>query len=148
MSIQVPVSLKNGHDAIRATLKRAMREPGRIGEAARGVAEILDGHILREEKFALAPLGLLGALARGEMPAELAEAEHLTQRLKSELPQMMEEHRRISAALRRLASDAEAEGKSEYVALAQEMIVHAHVEEDVLYPAALLVGECARRILA
>ena len=79
MGLQVPVSLKNGHDSIHASLKRAMGEPGRTGEAARAVARIMDGHTLREEKFALRPLGLLKALARGETPAELAEVVRLTE---------------------------------------------------------------------
>ena len=146
MNMQVPVSLKSGHDAIRATLKRGMREPGRTGEAARRVAQVLDGHMIREEKFALTPLGLLPTLARGETPAALAEAADLVQGLKRELAQMRDEHRQISDGLRALAADAEAEKKPEYVALAQEIIVHMHVEEEVLYPAALLIGEYARRV--
>jgi len=143
MSLQVPVSLKSGHDALRAVLKRAMREPGRTGEAARAVAQVLDGHMMREEKFALRPLGLLKQLARGATPADLADAAELVQGLKREMPQMIDEHRQIAELLRILAREAEAEGKPEYVAFAGEMLVHAHVEEDVLYPAALLVGKYA-----
>jgi hypothetical protein len=143
MTLQVPVSLKSGHDAIHAALKRAMREPGRTGEAARRVAQVMDGHMMREEKFALRPLGLLKALGRGETPAELADAALLVKRLRREMPQMVDEHRQIAELLRILAADAEAEGKAEYVALAEEMIVHAHIEEDVLYPAAMLVGAYA-----
>ena len=143
MSLQVPASLKSGHDALRAVLKRAMREPGRTGEAARAVAQVLDGHMLREEKFALRPLGILKALGRGETPADLAEAASLVQALEREMPQMVDEHRQISELLRLLATAAEAQGKPEYVAFAEEMIVHAHVEEDVLYPAAMLVGRYA-----
>ncbi len=143
MSLQVPASLKSGHEALRAVLKRAMREPGRSGEAARAVAQVLDGHMMREEKFALRPLGLLKQLARGDTPADLADAAELVQGLKRELPQMIDEHRQIAELLRVLAREAEAEGKAEYVAFAQEMLVHAHIEEDVLYPAALLVGKYA-----
>jgi hypothetical protein len=143
MTLQVPVSLKSGHDELHARLKRAMREPGRTGEAARGVMQVMDGHMMREEKFALRPLGLLKALGRGETPGDLAEAARLVRELKREMPQMVDEHRQIAELLRLLAREAEAEGKPEYVALAEEMILHAHVEEDVLYPAALLVGAYA-----
>ena len=143
MSLEVPVSLKSGHEALRAVLKRAMREPGRTGEAARAVAQVLDGHMMREEKFALRPLGLLKQLARGDTPADLADAAELVQGLKREMPQMIDEHRQIAELLRVLAREAEAEGKAEYVAFAAEMLVHAHIEEDVLYPAALLVGKYA-----
>ena len=143
MSLQVPDSLQSGHDTLRAMLKRAMREPGRTGEAARAVAQVLDGHMMREEKFALRPLGLLKELARGETPAELADAALLVQSLKREIPQMLDEHRQIAELLRILAKEAQAEGKPDYVAFAEDLLVHAHVEEDVLYPAALLVGKYA-----
>lgn len=146
MALQVPDSLKNGHDAIRAALKRAMREPGRTGEVARHVARVMDGHMMREEKFALRPLGLLKELGRGETPADLGEAAAVVESLRREMPQMLDEHRQIAELLRLLASEAEAEGKAEYVELAEDMIVHAHIEEDVLYPAALLVGEYARKV--
>jgi hypothetical protein len=147
MPLQVPASLKNAHDALHVGLKRAMREPGRTGEAARRVMQIMDGHMLREEKFALRPLGLLKELGRGETPPDLAEAARMVQGLKSEMPQMVDEHRQIAELLRLLASEAEAEGKADYVQLAEEMIVHAQMEEDVLYPAALLIGEYAARVL-
>ena len=143
MPLQVPASLKNAHDALHAGLKHAMREPGHTGEVARKIMQLMDGHMLREEKFALRPLGLLKELGRGETPADLAEAARMVQGLKSEMPQMIDEHRQIAELLRILAREAEAEGKAEYVAFAGEMLVHAHVEEDVLYPAALLVGKYA-----
>ena len=143
MALQVPVSLKSGHEAIHAGLKRASAEPGPLGEAARKVAQIMSGHMMREEKFALRPLGLLTALARGETPADLAEVVKLTQALRLEMPQMLDEHRQISEALRLLASNAEAAGKPEYVELAEEIMVHSQLEEDVLYPAAMLVGKYA-----
>ena len=140
MGMQVPVSLKSGHDAIHAALKRATGEPGALGETARTIARIMSGHMMREEKFALRPLGLLKTLARGETPAELAEAIRMSEGLRREMPQMIDEHRQISELVRVLANEAQAEGKTEYVELAEEIVKHAHLEEDVLYPAALLVG--------
>ena len=146
MPLEVPASLKNAHDALHVGLKRAMREPGRTGEAARKVMQIMDGHMLREEKFALRPLGLLKELGLGQTPLELAEGARMVQGLKGEMAQMVNEHRQIAELLRQLAREAEAEGKPEYVELAEEMILHAQLEEDVLYPAALLVGEYAARV--
>ena len=143
MPLQVPVSLKSAHEGLYAALKRAMREPGRSGEAARRVMQVMDGHMMREEKFALRPLGLLRALVHGETPAELAEAAELVQNLKTEMPQMIDEHRQIAELLRLFAREAQTEGKHEYVELAEDLIQHAHLEEDVLYPAALLVGKYA-----
>ena len=144
--LQVPESLKNAHEALHGGLRRAMREPGRTGELARKIMQIMDGHMLREEKFALRPLGLLKALGRGETPPDLAEALRMVQGLKREMAQMVDEHRQIAELLRQFAQDAEAEGKPEYVGVAEDLVVHAQLEEDVLYPAALLVGAYAELV--
>jgi len=147
MSLQIPDSLKGEHDSLRARFRRVMREDGQIGEIARRVMQVMDGHMMREEKFALKPLGLLKHIGRGETPRDLADALEMVRGLKREMPQMVDEHRQIAELMRVLASAAAAEGKHEYVALAEEQILHAHLEEDVLYPAAMLVGEYASLVL-
>jgi len=143
MALHVPISLKSEHESLLARMRRAMREDDATGEAARRVMQVMDGHMMREEKFALRPLGLLRALGRGETPSEVAEAARLIEQLREQMPQMIDEHRQIAELLREFARAAEAAGKAEYVTLAEELIQHAHVEEDVLYPAALLVGRVA-----
>ncbi len=54
---------------------------------------------------------------------------------------MLEEHRAIVGALQQLADVAIAEGKPEYAQLAERLKLHAQTEEEVLYPATILVGE-------
>ena len=147
MSLQIPASIQGDHDSLRTRMKRAMREDGKTGEFAREIMQVMDGHMMREEKFALKPLGLLKQIGRGETPRDLADALEMVRGLKREMPQMIDEHRQIAELLRVLASAAAAEGKHEYVALAEEQILHAHLEEDVLYPAAMLVGEYAGLVL-
>ena len=146
MTPQIPASLQGEHDLIRATLKRAMREPGATGDAARAVTEVLEGHMLLEEKFAFRPLGLLRALARGDTPSELSEALKLADGLRREMAALRAEHEQIASALRRLSQEAQAEGKIEYVSLAEELLRHQRLEEEVIYPAALVVGELIRKI--
>jgi hypothetical protein len=140
--------LKTGHEAVRSTLKRAMREPGKTGEAARKVASLADGHFLREEKFVLPLLAMLPGLARGEHGAAIAGGQRLAAQLRLQLEQLQLDHRQISAALHELAAAAEAEGKSEYVGFAEDFLMHARTEEDVLYPAAIVAGECVRLMRA
>jgi hypothetical protein len=65
-------------------------------------------------------------------------------KLRAELPRMLEEHKLVLGALRRLASAAKQEKKPEAARFAEALKVHALTEEQVLYPAALLVGECIR----
>ena len=136
--------LKSEHEALRATLKRAMREGGKTGELARELAAVADSHFLLEEKFALPLLALLPDLAVGESKARVAAMVKIAAGLRAQLPQMREEHRQMAQILRELSRAAEAEGHADYVAFAEEMILHAHREEEVLYPAALVAGDYLR----
>lgn len=141
MTPQIPESLKSEHAELHATLAAATRAGGRVGEAARRVAEVLHAHFVREEEVALPPLGLLEPLARGEVAPAMAGVLELTEALKAELPQMLEEHRHVRQAVAALAQAAEAEERPEYAEFARKLALHARTEEEVLYPAAVLVGE-------
>lgn len=126
-------------------LAAATKAPGPVGEAARTVAKLLHPHFVDEEAFALPPLGLLAKLARGERISDAASVTAMTDRLKAELPRMLAEHQTITAALRNLESTARAAGDETRVRLATKIIAHAQAEEEVMYPAAILVGEYLRR---
>jgi hypothetical protein len=136
-----PLSLRREHEELHADLARAGQVPGRIGEAARAVARIMHPHFLREDEYTMPPLSLLARLAKGAVTADMAAVLPLVARLKEELPMMIEEHRAIMGAVRELAVAAETEGDDKYIRFAAELMVHAQMEEEVLYPAAILVGE-------
>jgi len=136
-----PLSLRREHEELHADLARAGQVPGRIGEAARAVARIMHPHFLREDEYAMPPLSLLARLAKGQVTEDMAAVLPLVARLREELPLMIEEHRAIMGAVRELALAAETEGDERYIRFAAELMVHAQMEEEVLYPAAVLVGE-------
>ncbi|HET9949626.1 MAG TPA: hemerythrin domain-containing protein [Longimicrobiales bacterium] len=142
--LRVPESIRMEHEKIHGRLVEATRRPGRVGEAARALAEVLHPHFVREEEIALLPLALLAPLAAGESGPEMREVLPLTDALRSELPRMLEEHEAVAAAARRLARVAREEGDASAEALAEALQLHARAEEEVLYPAALLVGEVVR----
>ena len=141
MDATIPASLKSEHDELHRDLAAATKAPGPVGEAARAVAKLLHPHFVDEEAFALPPLGLLAKLARGEHITEAASVMALTDRLKAELPRMLAEHQTITAALRNLEGEARAAGDEARAHLARKIIAHAQAEEEVMYPAAILVGE-------
>jgi hypothetical protein len=68
----------------------------------------------------------------------------MTSTLRSEMPRMLEEHVRIRAAVAELRAAAESERAAAQVELADALALHARTEEEVLYPAALLVGDLLR----
>ena len=141
MSFTIPSPLKLEHEELHAELVTATRANGRIGEAATAVAKVLHEHFVKEEEFALPPLGLLPTLARNQLDEDAKSVLSMTDRLKSELSEMLEEHKVIVAALKNLIAAAEAEEKPEYARFAEKLMLHAQTEEEVLYPAAILVGE-------
>lgn len=133
--------LKMEHEAMQEDLARASRAGGQTEKAAWQVTRVLFPHIYREEEFAIPPLFLLPQLARGEFTPEMESILSKTEVLKAELPRMLAEHKAIVAALRRLLEAATAEGHAGFASFAQKLILHAQMEEEVLYPASILVGE-------
>jgi hypothetical protein len=141
MTFIIPAPLKLEHEELHAELIRATQAGGRVGEAAKGVAKVLHNHFVKEEEFALPPLGLLSSLVRGEVDQKMGSVLRMTDRLKSELPKMLEEHNAVVAELKKLIAAAEADNKLEHAHFAEKLMLHAQTEEEVLYPASILIGE-------
>jgi hypothetical protein len=142
--IQIPEAMRLEHMEIHDGLVRATKMPGQVGDAARKLAAVLDPHFVREEQIALPPLGLLAPLSRGEFTPEMREVLSMTDALRVELPRMLSEHKAIRAATVRLGEVAKAAGDATVERLAETLKVHAQSEEEVFYPAALLVGDVVR----
>jgi hypothetical protein len=140
MTVHIPAPLKAEHDELHADLKKATGAGGRTGEAAKAVAKVLHPHFVKEEEFALPPLGLLADLARGASARDRGAVLAMTDRFEAELPEMLAEHQGIVAALEALVAAANAEGKPEAARFAEKLILHARTEEEVSYPTAILVG--------
>ena len=75
------------------------------------------------------------------MTSEMENAFTMTDRLKAELPQMLKEHEAIVATLKNLVDVAKKQKKMEYAYFAEKLISHAKMEEEVLYPTSILIGE-------
>ena len=141
MELRIPHSLKLEHEELHAELVKATGEGGKVGEAAKVVAKALHPHFVKEDEYALPPLGLLSLLAEGKVEPEMTKVLAITDKLKAELPYMIQEHQAIVAALQTLVNAAKEEKKMEYVRFAEKLTLHAQTEEEVLYPAAILIGE-------
>lgn len=140
-----PASIAAEHRELHETLGRASKEDGELGAATRRLENALAPHFRREEEIATPPLGLLPALASGEATAQMRAVVPMTQALERELPQMMQEHQVIRAAAGEFRKAAQAAGRTEYVRFADQLAAHARQEEEILYPAAVLVGRYVAR---
>jgi hypothetical protein len=141
MEIKTPASLKSEHEELHNYLHKATREPNKTGVAAKNVAKIMHSHFIKEEEYAAPPLSLLNELSKGKITKDMEPVLELTQKLEDDLPNMLEEHKQIVAALDKLKLAATEENKTEYIEFAEKLKLHAQTEEEVMYPAAILVGK-------
>jgi hypothetical protein len=148
METKTPHSIQAEHGSLHAELARAVKAGGNTGDAAREVLKVLQPHMAREEEFVAPALTLLKPLSEGRFTDAMAAARPRIERLEAELPRMLDEHVRIVEALRDLIRAATEENLPGFSALAQNLVAHAEQEEEILYPAALLVSRVLGERLA
>lgn len=142
---QIPGSMRAEHHEIHDALVALTRVAGPVGAAARELAAVLDPHFAREEQIALPPLGLLAPLAgANNVTPAMRAILPLTDSLRTELPRMLEEHKAIHAATVKLREAGKAANNAAAIRFAETLALHAQNEEEILYPAALLVGDIVR----
>jgi hypothetical protein len=144
METHVPQTIQAEHESLHAELARAVKAGGRTGEAALTVLKVLQPHMAREEEFVAPALALLKPVSEGRFTDAMVAAQPRIGRLEAELPRMLDEHVRIVEAVRGLVRAATEENQPGFSRLAQTLVAHAEEEEEILYPAALLVA----RVLA
>jgi hypothetical protein len=140
MNFDIPPPMKMEHEELHAALSRLTRAGGRTGEAAMAVASVLHAHFVKENEYALPPLSLLVPLSEGRFDPGMADVLKLTDKLAADMPAMLTEHRDIVTTLKSLTEAATAENKPEGVQFASMLAAHAEMEEQVMYPTALLIG--------
>ena len=143
MEFKVPESLELEHEELHSRLVKVIEQGGDVGEAAKAVAEVLHPHFEKEEEYALPPLGLLTSLSNqgNNISSEMKSVLTMTEKLKADLPHMIEEHNNLIVAVDNLIEVAKKENKTEVVQFAEKLKLHAKTEEEVLYPTAILIGE-------
>jgi hypothetical protein len=148
MKFEIPEPMKIEHDELHTDLVKATKTGGKTGEAAKDVAKVLHNHFVKEEEYALPPLGLLVPLSEGKFETSMAEVLNMTDKLEAELPTMLSEHKDIVGALKKLIDAARLENRPDVVHFAEKLMLHAQTEEQVAYPAAILVGRYVKLKLA
>jgi hypothetical protein len=140
MNDRIPGSVAAEHKELRATLEKAKREAGLLGVRARELAELIEPHFEKEENLALPPLALLPKLAWSGTVADMADVLPIARRLGAELPLMVMEHKQIGSAVEAFLGAAREAQRPDYERFAESIAAHTLQEEEILYPAAVLVG--------
>ncbi|MEX2282711.1 MAG: hemerythrin domain-containing protein [Gemmatimonadota bacterium] len=141
---RVPHSVEAEHSAIQNELLSLTLRQSAVGKAARNLASLLEPHFEREEQIALPPLTLLQPLATRSVVVQQARMVALSDSLRAELPRMLQEHKKIAAAVSRLERAALDARDDRAIAFAYRLQLHALNEEEIMYPAAILVAEIVR----
>lgn len=141
---RVPHSVEAEHSAIQNELLALTLRQSAVGKAARALAALLEPHFEREEQIALPPLTLLQPLATRSAVVKPARMVALADSLQAELPRMLQEHKKIAAAVTQLEKAALAARDDRAIAFAYRLQLHALNEEEIMYPAAILVAEVVR----
>jgi hypothetical protein len=132
------------HAEIHLCLKAAVEAGGATALAAREVLALVGPHMQREQRLALAPLRLLPRLATREIAPDMNAMIAVTDQLRAELPALMKEHQAIRKALGELWAAAWRDGRPEHALVAQRINRHLTVDEEVHFPAALVIGDYLR----
>jgi hemerythrin-like domain-containing protein len=145
MALATPSVIKEEHKELHRLLSKLSAIRGKVGEEARKAEEALKPHFKKEEELALPLLGLLKNLAEDKPIEDPQRAAELADKFAVEYERMLQEHAEISKTLESLEAAARRAKKRAAVTFAKNLRRHAKLEEEVLYPAALLIRKSLRR---
>ena len=138
--IEIPRALEIEHEAIHRDLKAIIGHKGKTGVAAERLADALHEHFEEEQEYAMPPLGVLKDVAAGKSGPQIDRAMVLAEQLEREMPKMLAEHQIILERIEALRNAAREEQRDDAIRFADELQLHAQYEEEVLYPATIILG--------
>ncbi|HET9429601.1 MAG TPA: hypothetical protein VFO70_00430 [Chitinophagaceae bacterium] len=138
---EVPPSIKKEHEYFLDKIYKITLFRDSTGLAAVKLNDLMQHHFKEEEDFVLPPLGLLPSMAIGKLPEQSKEVTLMTDKLRSQLSHMIAEHQMIKVYLDEMMHAATKENHLEIIEFEKELHQHAKTEEEIFFPAAILIGE-------
>lgn len=138
--LSLPKALLLGHDEARAELVRATEMRGSVGDAAGKVARLCLPHFEHEEKSLFPILSILPEVAAGIVRPEMAEILPMISSFRAWHETADEQHRSIANAIHGMLVAAYREDNREIIEFGYCLRVHERLEDDVIYPTALMIG--------
>ncbi len=137
----IPGVLLQEHDEIRTELKRAVLEHGPIGEAAKHVARLCLPHLDLEEKEVFPAFAILRQLVLDHWRPEMKQIAPMVFHFSQHSDDLIHQHQKIIAAIENLWEAAYEDGNGEIANFARHLASHERMEDEVLYPALILIGK-------
>ena len=138
---EVPSSIKKTHLYLLEQIQKMTLYKDSSGRVAKKIEELMQHHFKEEEDLILPPLGLLPSIANGQIPEQSEEVILLSENVKSMMNHMSVEHQLINAYIKELKQASDKENLPEILEFENEVIKHATSEEEVFFPASILIGD-------
>jgi hypothetical protein len=137
-----PSSLEEEHKETHEKLEKIVSSSGDTANMSKQVQIIMQPHFEKEEQLSILVLGALQPYVNGTLTEEARnQAIQISQHFKQEYPTMLEEHKQIVSALDNLENTAMKENRQDVISFIADLKSHAMNEEQVTYPATIIVGE-------
>jgi len=146
MDLETPLSLQKEHEDLHSQMAEVRKLGGKTSQALERLVETMHHHFVYEEERAMPVLALIKELALKPHPPVIDQnlakkAIKLADDWADKYNDMVKAHEKICKAAEELAEVALEENQTAAVEFSDMLINHAHVEEDVIYPAVILVGK-------
>lgn len=141
MPLGIPKAMEEEHEELHQELRYATKVRGRVGAAAKSVAEVLHPHFERENELALPVIGVARELVEGKSSPDFPKALELADKFRTEYEKMLREHVDIVKTLDELEKAAKTARKQAVIRFTRKLKAHARTEEDLTYPAVLMIGK-------
>ena len=138
---EVPASLKETHEELLQQLHQFTLIKDSSTPFVLKLEELMLHHFTEEEDYILPPLGLLPFLANGQGQENFTEIMALSEKAKSQMDHMSAEHQLIIAYIGELKEASTKENRPAVIQFEKEVAKHAVSEEEVYFPASIMVGE-------
>jgi hypothetical protein len=133
--------LKFQHEEIQEALSCIVREGGRIGDAAKAVAKVVEAHFTKEEELVFPLLDLLQPLAQENLDISIEDTLNLIDKMEANIVVLHDENRRVVIALKPLIEAAKDENRLDYLRFSDRLLLYARAEKEFIYPTAILIGK-------
>ena len=140
MNPKTPKSITHGHINLCEELETIIKNGGQIAEQTKILEKIMMEHFVKEEKFALPPLGLLVALSEGNWKIDEQTTINMAEVLSANLDELKEDHKNISKLVEKIKILADKENDVDAKRFVNNITVHVELEDQVLYPTVILIG--------
>jgi hypothetical protein len=148
LKLTAPGALLHSHDEARAELVRADMEGGQIAEAAMHLGRLCLPHFEYEEKNVFPILALLPHLSPQNLRPEMAHVLPLISEFRATHEALNDHHRSILVAIEALLQAARNQQNREFTDFAYNLRDHESIEDEVIYPAIILIGDYLREKFA